>query len=80
MGAIKHVFYKSIRLVIINLFCYFCYSSAAKGNVIRLKSYASAGADPITAKDMWGRTPLHAVRSKFIFVSFPYCIMTVDRL
>lgn len=37
-------------------------SAAAKGNLQRLRSYAAAGADPISAKDMYGRTPLHAVR------------------
>jgi len=36
-------------------------SAAAKGNLERLKSYAAAGADPSSAKDMYGRTPLHAV-------------------
>lgn len=36
-------------------------SAAAKGNVQRIKSYAAAGANPTTAKDMYGRTALHAV-------------------
>lgn len=36
-------------------------SAAAKGNLERLRSYAAAGADPSSAKDMYGRTPLHAV-------------------
>lgn len=37
-------------------------SAAAKGNLQRLRSYAAAGADPSSANDMYGRTPLHAVR------------------
>jgi len=37
-------------------------SAAAKGNLQRLRSYAAAGADPSSAKDMYGRTPSHAVR------------------
>jgi lysophospholipase len=35
-------------------------NAAAKGNVVRLQSYTAAGADPNTAKDLYGRTPLHA--------------------
>ncbi|KAL4105333.1 hypothetical protein QTP88_020578 [Uroleucon formosanum] len=35
-------------------------NAAAKGNLQRLRSYAAAGADPSSANDLYGRTPLHA--------------------
>lgn len=52
---------------------YFVNSAAFKGNVQRLMSYATAGADPTTAKDMYGRTPLHAV-SKLTMRHYNICI------
>lgn len=49
-------------------------SAAAKGNVLRLQSYTAAGADPISTKDMYGRTPLHAVCIfvRIFYVNFCY--------
>lgn len=52
---------------------FFVNSAAAKGNVQRLKSYAAAGADPLMTKDMYGRTPLHAVSTKYyVYNNYQY--------
>lgn len=62
------MFQINIMKVFIYPFSFFSFfnSAAAKGNVLRLKSYAAAGADPTTAKDLYGRTPLHAVFTYFL--------------
>jgi len=61
----KRGIYLTVVHVVITTICsssrYYCNSAAHSGNVQRLKSYAAAGADPISARDMYGRTALHAV-------------------